>query len=263
MSRKTTYSKEKYIHLLVRSNLNHPLFRSESDYETFMKYLVIKSNQYKFRILGYCLFKDHVHIIIENCTPYDVSTLLHGLLVLYTGYYHRKYDTTGSLFGTGFKKELITSNKDLICYLRYIHQKPKRMNICKTLDYIYSSYHDYIHPEEESILYRSTLYRLFDLHDDKKACNFFRSIHHEMESAPVMDLSKNLYNEVTVAKNIMKEALTSYGYDFDHIKKDHPFREKLVLKIHEESKLTHQEIADLLSLSRHIVGRIIRLNNHR
>ncbi len=259
--RLNSYSKEKYIHILLRSNLNHSLFIDSNDYNNFLRFLKTKQNQYRFQTLGYALFPSHIHLILENTSNVSFSTILHGLQVLYSKYYHNKYNTSGSLFGSGYKKEVVNSNKDLICHLRYIHQKPKRHGLSQTLHYPYSSYFLYADPTLETFIHRSTLYRLFDQHNDKVASNLFKGIHHEIDTSDVLDISNNLYQKVAIAKKILKEELICYDIEYTSIKSNYNFRENLILKISNESELTHQEIADLLSISRHIVGRIIRLNH--
>lgn len=258
--RQTTYSKEKYTHLLIRSNLQNPLFQSPKDYEQFLFFLETKQHQFKFQLLGYCLMPDHVHLVIETSSKTNESSIIHGLLVLYSKYYNNKYDHFGSVFGKGYKKELITSGKSLICLLRYLHQKPKFQRISETLHYPYTSYNDYAYPHHSSMINRSYIYRLFDLKDDKKASNLFKCIHHEKEETAILDVSPELTQQVHIAKLILKEELANYKIDYDAIQSNYKFREQLIKKIHEESRLTQQEIADLLNLSRHIVGRDLRLS---
>ncbi len=260
MARAKMYSKEKYIHLLLRSNLKHPIFVTKSDYASFMKFLEVKLRQYEISLIGYLLLPTHFHLVLGGNSSLNTASFIHGLCVLYTKYYHQKFNTTGSLFSKSYQKDIMKTNKELMSCLRYLHQKPKEQGYCHTMNFPYSSYEAYINPDQDTLINRSPLYRLLDHQNDKIAANLFRCIHHDQSPAPIIDVNKDLSREVSLAKNIMKEELASYDIPYEGIPKEYQFREQLVLKIHEKSNLTHQEIADLLSLSRHIVGRIIRMN---
>lgn len=254
------YSKEKYSHILVKGTMNHPLFKSDVDYDKFIHILSLKQNQFNFKLLAYSLFPDHVHLIIEESSKSTIASILHGVTSLYTRYYQNKYYVTGPILAGGYHRDLITNHKDLLCRIRYIHQKPKLQRLSSGLHYKYSSYSAYAKPKEDSFVYRSTVYRLFDKHDDQIASNLFKSIHHESNTQEIFDVDENIYEKVAIAKRILKEELSSYKLDYDNIPKNLPFRESLILKIYLQSKLSHQEIADLLSISRHIVGRTIRFS---
>lgn len=260
MNQENSYSKERYIHLLLRSNLKHPLFVTKSDYASFMKFLEVKLRQYEINLIGYVLLPTHFHLLLWGPTNLNTASFIHGLCVLYTKYYHRKFDTVGSLFSKSYQKDILKTSKELMSCLRYLHQIPKHQGYCHTMYYPYSSYDTYMNPDQESLVNRQILYRLLDMKSDEKAANLFKCIHHDKAPAPIIDINKDLTRQVSLAKSIMKEEMANYDIDYDLIPKDYQFRERLVLKIHRESSLTHQEIADLLSLSRHIVGRIIRMN---
>lgn len=258
--RNHNYSKEKYSHILIKGTMNYPLFKSEKDYDKFMQILTLKQSQFLFKLLAYSLFPDHIHIIIEESSRSTIASILHGVTTLYTKYYQKKYYISGPILAGGYHRDLITNHKDLLCRIRYIHQKPKLQKLSKGLHYKYSSYTSYCHPMEDSIVYRSTVYRLFDKHDDIISSNLFKSIHHETNDYQVFDVDENIYEKVAIAKKILKEELSHYELSYENIPKNIAFRENLILKIHCQSKLSHQEIADLLSISRHIVGRTIRFN---
>lgn len=257
---KPDYSKEKYSHILIKGTMNYPLFKSDKDYDKFIYILSLKQSQFQFKLLAYSLFPDHVHIIIEESSRSAIASILHGVTTLYTKYYQYKYQISGSILAGGYHRDLIINHKDLLCRIRYIHQKPKLQKLSSGLHYKYSSYSCYCNPNEESFVFRSTVYRLFDKHDDKVAANLFRSIHHEADTHQIFDVDDNIYEKVAIAKKILKEELSSYQLNYESIPKNLAFRENLILKIHKQANLSHQEIADLLNISRHIVGRTIRFN---
>jgi REP element-mobilizing transposase RayT len=261
MSRtKQNYSKEKYSHILIKGTMSHQLFKSDKDYDKFIKILSLKQSQFLFKLLAYSLFPDHVHIIIEESSKSTIASILHGVTTLYTRYYQNKYYISGPILAGGYHRDLISNHKDLLCRIRYIHQKPKLQKLSSGLHYKYSSYTSYCNPDKESFLHRSTVYRLFDAHDDTIASNLFKSIHHESDNHKIFDIDENIFEKVAIAKKILKEELSNYQLNYENIPKNLPFRENLILRIHNQAKLSHQEIADLLSISRHVVGRTIRFH---
>ena len=142
--------------------------------------------------------------------------------------------------------------------MRFIHQKPKRLGITSGLNYIYSSYNDYLNPTNESIINKNFIYDFFDKKDYLKASRLLSSIHHEMDESVNFDVQDHLYHRINKAKEILKEELETYQRSYDGLQESNPFRNQLIRRIYNESELTQKEIGDLLNLSRHIVGRVIR-----
>ncbi len=260
---KTTQSKPSHLHLyhlLLRGRVQQPLFRHDSDYTQFIDYMLMKQRQFGFRILGYCMINDQVQLIIEERTRGTLASSIHGLTLLYTRYYKNKYDWDGPIFSGTYQCEPIHLSKDLLCRLRHIHQKPKRLELPGRLHYTYSSYKDYANPNQPSFVYRKSIYQLFDTSDHDAAARFFCSIHQEMEPMTFFQVKDELYKRVKTAKRILKEEILQYDVSYDQLQKSSPIRDQLILRMYRESDLNQQEIADLLSISRHIVGRIIRLH---
>lgn len=258
----SSLQRETYYHIILKGHTNHLLFRHSSDYDHFLSILNTKKKQFAFDILGYCLLKDHIHLIIESTTKSTLSSILHGLSLLYTKYYQSKYSVNGPIFSGRGLSEAFHSSKELLCRIRYIHNKVKRINPDATLFYAYSSYGAYASPEESSIVNRIRVYSFFDRHNFKRASNFFLTIHHAVDDERIFDIEDNLYEKVKVAKRILKEELNQYKLSYQEVQQATEYREALIQKIYQETGLNQQEVADFLSVSRHIVGRAIRFNKH-
>lgn len=259
MARRTSYySSNKYYHVLLKAPENQPLFRYDSDYDTFLKILSGKQNQYAFHLYAYCLIEDHIHLLIEETTKNSLPLILRTTSSLYAKYYQKKYQAHGLVFSGRYQSEVINLRKELICRLRFIHQKPKRLGITSGLSYKYSSYDDYLTPFSTSIIDKNFIYDFFDKKDYKKASRLLSSIHHEMDHTVNFDVKDHLYHRVNKAKEILKEELEAYHLSYDRLQEPNPIRNQLIRRIYHESELTQKEIGDLLNLSRHIVGRVIR-----
>lgn len=253
---RTTTQKGLY-HIYVKGNVNHPLFKHHTDFLRFKDIMFIKANQFNGSIIAYTLQKESIHIILEEHLSETLASIVHGMLTLYAKYYHHKYGTSGSLYSGRYHSDVIHHIKELICRVRYIHQRPK-IQSNHSLNYPYSSFSDYASPMENSPINRCKLYRLFHRSDDIKAANLFKSIHYATEQNDYFAEQKDLYARVKQAKLILKDELSLYNVTYDSLQKSSDIRDHVILKLHKQSQLNQQEIADLLDLSRHVIGRVIR-----
>lgn len=251
------YIKQGYYHIFIKATINCPLFRTQKDYDKYLELLQMKTRQFNINLIAYVLLNDNIQLLIEESTPGTLSSLIHGISVLYTKYYHRKYDTKGSLFSGRFKSEPIHHHQDLLCRTRYIHQRPT-LGKHLTLHYTYSSYTHYLKPTQETFIRRHIIYDLLNKKDYNKACNLFKTIHYMKEDSSYFNHKEDLYSRVETAKLILKEELATYQVDYSSLQKSSNQRDNIVLRLYQKSELSQQEIADLLSLSRHVIGRIIR-----
>lgn len=258
---KITQHLDTYYHIVLKGHSNTILFKHTSDYQQFLDILSTKKKQFSFDILGYCLLKDHVHLIIDSTPKSTLSSIMHGIILLYTKYYQKKYSIEGAIFSGRGQSETFHNSKELICRVRYIHQKAKLKSPEKSLNYPFSSYYAYLHPDEPTMISRYRVYHLFDKNNAQSAANLFGTIHHASDEASYLDIEENLYEKVTLAKKILKEELSQYHISYTDVQRPTPYRDQLILKIYEKTGLNQQEVADLLCLSRHIVGRAIRFSN--
>lgn len=251
------YIKQGYYHLFLKAHVETPLFRSNKDFDKYLDILRMKVKQFNGNLIAYVLLTDNIQIIIEETASNTISSIMHGTSLLYTKYYQRKYDITGPIFSGRFKSEIIHHNRDLLCRVRFLHQRPT-IGCKHSLNYEYSSFSHYLSPYSPSFLKRHIIYDLFNKQDYLKASNIFKSIHYAKEDINYFNQKEDLYARVETAKLILKEELTHYNMEYIHLQKSSSPRDHVILRLHQQSNLNKQEIADLLSLSRHVVGRIIR-----
>ncbi len=70
----------------------------------------------------------------------------------YVYWYNYKYLRRGHLFQDRYKSEPVEDDAYFLVVLRYIHQNPVQAGLCYTCgDYAYSSYHEYLKPEENQL----------------------------------------------------------------------------------------------------------------
>lgn len=111
-------------------------------------------------IHGWCLMKNHYHILVEELVEGGLTKFLRKLNVGYANYFNEKYDREGSLFQGRTKRVRIDNDAHFLHILNYIHLNPldfiagarewRERRIESTADavnqletYRWSSYHDY------------------------------------------------------------------------------------------------------------------------
>lgn len=86
-----------------------------------------------------------------------MSRLMRAVIMEYTRYYNKKYNTSGSLLESTYKASRITSDAYLLHISRYIHLNPKNWR-----RYPYSSVHAYFGIGSPSWLQPQRIIELFE-----------------------------------------------------------------------------------------------------
>ncbi|WP_397445245.1 transposase [Polaribacter sp. R77954] len=151
-----------YYHIYNRGNNGGDIFFDEDNYNYFLdlvkKYLLPVSDIY-----GYCLLKNHFHILLKihhNCE--NPSQYFSNLFNAYTKAMNKKYGRTGSLLEKPFKRIKIKDENYLKTLILYIHLNPEHHQIYNDFGtYKYSSYESIISQQKTNIK-RDEVLLLFD-----------------------------------------------------------------------------------------------------
>ena len=179
-----------YYHIYARGHGKQPIFRDDEDYRVFLnlfkRYLSINeatnnlSRKYlhlrgKIELLAYCLMENHFHLLVYQEEKGAMTQLMRCVMTSYSIYFNKKYETSGTVFGSRYKASLINTDAYLMHISRYIHLNPGDWRA-----YPYSSIHAYfgigqpewLQPEKIIDLFGSTpIYADFldDYKDYKKS----------------------------------------------------------------------------------------------
>ena len=115
----------RFVHGLVLFNTarpaNNTTFIIESDINDFV-------NRYKDErivdIHGWCLMRNHYHLLLSGRTEGGVSLFLRKLNVGYANYFNSRYERSGALFQGRTKKKHIDNDAYFLHILNYIHFNP-------------------------------------------------------------------------------------------------------------------------------------------
>ncbi len=127
-------------HVVARTNKGLTSFHEEEDYRTFMEIMHRLKTRRDLKIWCFCLMPNHVHLLLVPGTPEDQVKFMQGLLVTYTQYYNRKYQTEGQLWRAKYYSSIVDYENYLWKVMRYIERNPVRAGLTKDPeDYPYSS----------------------------------------------------------------------------------------------------------------------------
>jgi len=126
---------------MVRGNQKQVTFIEEDDFARYLDLLRHYKREYGFKLYGYCLMPNHVHLVLEVEDGIELSKIMQGLNQTYTIWFNKKYNKVGHLWQGRYKSMVIQKNKYMLDCLEYVELNPIRANITKSpFDYPWSSW---------------------------------------------------------------------------------------------------------------------------
>ncbi len=121
------------------------LFKDAEDYEAFLHLLCGYRAQYGFKLFGFVLLPDHVHLCLELKGPKTISSIMHALNSRYTKYFTKRHNHSGHVFLERFKSTILEKAPSLLRVTGYLHTHPLRSGLVNDLrEYPWSSYGSYL-----------------------------------------------------------------------------------------------------------------------
>jgi REP element-mobilizing transposase RayT len=108
---------------MARSISEVELFRDDDDKIKYLSLVRKYQKLYKFKVYGYCLMDNHLHMIID-INGADISTVMHSINFSYALYYNYTHKRHGHLFQDRFKSKMIKDEKYLLALSAYVHNNP-------------------------------------------------------------------------------------------------------------------------------------------
>ena len=131
-------------HVMMRGINRQDIFFDVEDKEKFIEILLRYKPVCEYKIYGYCLMSNHIHLLIKE-EKETVSQVIKRIGVSYVHWYNMKYERCGHLFQGRFKSENVEDDRYLLVVLRYIHQNPVKAGIIEeAAKYRWSSYAEYV-----------------------------------------------------------------------------------------------------------------------
>ena len=117
-------------HVINRGNNRQPVFHDEGDYLAFLKAIADLKERKPFRLYGYCLMGNHIHLLLRPRES-SISRIVQSLLVSHTQRYHRFHRSSGHVWQGRFKSPVIQDDEHLLTVLRYIEANPLRAKMVR------------------------------------------------------------------------------------------------------------------------------------
>jgi putative transposase len=132
-------------HIILRGINKQIIFEEDEDKRRFLDTLGRFKNQCKFKLYGYCLMDNHIHLLVKEVEE-TISVFIKRICSSYVYWYNMKYGRCGHLFQDRFKSEVVETRTYFITVLRYIHQNPLKAGIAdNVLDSKWTSIGEYLY----------------------------------------------------------------------------------------------------------------------
>ena len=153
---------DKYYHIYNRGINGETVFREKTNYEYFLRLLsehitpvaeffayALMKNHFHFLVrifaedeIGFIKLNErNKHIVYVEPKKYNPTQQFGNLFNAYTRAYNIKYQRTGSLFETPFRRIRVDEERYLKTLVFYIHNNPVHHGFCESMfDYPWSSY---------------------------------------------------------------------------------------------------------------------------
>jgi putative transposase len=115
-------------HVIARGNERKAIFRDDLDRNVYLERLAQCRSRFQFRVLGYCLMNNHVHLALER-GPVAISRAMLALQSFYVQRFNFRHKRVGHLFQGRYKAFLVQDERYLFALLRYIHLNPVRARL--------------------------------------------------------------------------------------------------------------------------------------
>jgi REP element-mobilizing transposase RayT len=141
-------------HVMSRSLRRKDLFRDAADRKQFLSNLGEACRKTQWRVLAYCLMRDHFHLVLQTPQPNLVAGMK-WLLGVYTKDFSIRHGWRGHLFGGRYKGLLVDGEgKDFLrTVCDYVHLNPARAGMIQAgaplESYRWSSYPSYLAAAKE------------------------------------------------------------------------------------------------------------------
>ena len=116
-------------HVFARGNDKRTIYRDDADRLTYLRLLGRAIQQFRWRLLAYCLMENHVHLLVE--TPQ--ANLAEGMRWLH-GVYGREFNArhgrSGHLFQGRYGAVRIKTDEQLWTVAGYIAMNPVEAGLC-------------------------------------------------------------------------------------------------------------------------------------
>jgi len=123
-----------------QSHQDQNIFKSDLDYEKYLRLLKKYKHRFPAHIYGYCLLPTVVYLIIHPADVGQLPLFMQGMNQSYAMYFNISYARAGKVWGQRYKSVLILNDDDLIECIKSIEFMPvKTKQVISPMEYRWSS----------------------------------------------------------------------------------------------------------------------------
>jgi len=144
-------------HTVKVGNNQEPIFHSDADRRMYLALLKRYKKRLRFRLYGYVLLPDHVHLLLEP-GPVELPRIMHSLHSAYARYFNKTHRRSGHLFQGRYSSGPCTRTEHFWKLLRWLHHHPLRSGLAEAVEaYPWSSHGEYLSPGPEGVVDREVV----------------------------------------------------------------------------------------------------------
>lgn len=126
-------------HVTQRGNARREVFFTPGDRHVYLGLLKQYSEHYSLRILGYCLMRNHVHLVVEPSAQTSLARTLREVHGRYAQYLNAVEHASGHVWQNRYYSCAV-EGVGLSAVMRYVELNPVRAGLVKHApDYVWSS----------------------------------------------------------------------------------------------------------------------------
>ena len=106
-------------HITQRGNNKQDVFLDDEDRSCYLSFFKALMKKHNVNVLGYCLMRNHVHLIVVPVRAATLAKAIGGTHFRYTQYFNRKHSKSGHLWQNRFYS-VVLEKDHVITAMRYI-----------------------------------------------------------------------------------------------------------------------------------------------
>lgn len=148
MTRKRVWFPGARYHIINRGNRKEKIFQKVTDYKYYLALLEKAVYKYDFKVYGYCLMPNHLHLQVET-GEVKTGVFMQFINSCYARYFNQKYDLVGHVFQGRYKASWIQDFRYDLQVSRYIHLNPVEAGLALAPEnYRWSSFYAFLDYQE-------------------------------------------------------------------------------------------------------------------
>jgi REP element-mobilizing transposase RayT len=117
-------------HVWARGNNRQAIFLDDDDRRLYLTLLARVIGRTRWRLLGYCLMGNHVHLLVETPEP-NLGRGMQRLHGVFAQTVNARHESVGHVFQGRFDNKLQRTDEQLWTAARYIARNPVEAGLCE------------------------------------------------------------------------------------------------------------------------------------